>query len=95
MLRRIYVIHIRALDQAFKHGLILEKVHHVIEFDPSAWLAHYINFNTNLRTNAKNNFKKDVFKLMNNSMFGKTMENIRKHKPFNQQEGVSKEGNET
>ena len=52
----------------------------MIEFDQSAWLNPYINFNTQLRTQAKNDFKRDFFKLMNNSVFGKTMENIRKHK---------------
>ena len=78
--KKKYVIHVRALNQALKHGLILERVHHVIEFDHSAWLKPYINFNTQLRTQAKNDFEKDFFKLMNNSVFGKMMENIRKHK---------------
>ena len=63
-----------------KHGLILEKVHCVIEFDQSAWLKPCINFNTQLRTRTKNDFEKDFFKLMNGSVFGKTMENIKKHK---------------
>ena len=78
--KKNYVIHIRALDQALKHRLILEKVHHVIEFDQSEWLSLYINFNTELRKKANNEFEKDFFKLMKNAVFGKTMENIRKHK---------------
>ena len=75
-----YVVNISTLDQALQHGLILEKVHWVIEFDQSSWLKPYIDFNTQLRMNAQNDFEKDFFKLMNNSVFGKTMENIRKHR---------------
>ena len=58
-----YVIHIYALKQALNHGLILKKVHAVISFNHAAWLKPYIDMNTELRTNPKNDFEKDYFKL--------------------------------
>ena len=78
--KKSYVIHIQALNQALQHGLRLDRIHRVIEFNQSPWLKTCIDFNTQLRTAATNNFKKNFFKLMNNSVFGKTMENIRKHR---------------
>ena len=74
------VVKIKTLDQALKHGLKLKKTHRVIEFQHSKWMNTYIMLNTRLRKATKNVFEKDFFKLMNNSVFGKTMENIRNHK---------------
>ena len=75
-----YAVHIKSLKQALKHGLKLKKIHRIIEFNQEARLKPYIETNTELRKVAKNDFEKDFFKLMNNSVFGKTMENIRKHR---------------
>ena len=66
-----YVDHISSLKQALNHGLILKKVHRVIKFNQRAWLKEYIDMNTKYRMNAKNDFEKDFFKLMNNAV--KTM----------------------
>ena len=57
-----YAVHIRALKQALNHGLILKKLHRVIQFNQEEWLKPYNNMNTNLRTEVKNDFKKDFFK---------------------------------
>ena len=78
--KKSYVIHIQVLNQALQHGLRLDRIHRAIAFDQLPWLETYIDFNTQLRTAATNDLEKDFFKLMNNSVFGKTMENIRKHR---------------
>ena len=76
--RTKYVLHYKNLKQNLLLGMKLTKVHRIIGFEQSPCLKQYIDLNTNLRTKANNDSEKDFFKLMNNSLFGKTMENIRK-----------------
>ena len=78
--KKKYVVHISILKQALNHGLKLKKVHRVIEFSQEAWLKKYIDINIELRKKASKDFEKDFFKLMNNALFGKTMENMRKRR---------------
>ena len=76
--RKNYVVHYRNLRQYLELGMRLTAVHRGISFYQSPWMVPYIRKNTELRMRAANNFEKDFFKLMNNSVFGKTIENIRK-----------------
>ena len=63
------VVHIRSLKQTLNHGLILKIVHRVIQFNQETWLKEYVDMNTELRKQTKNDFEKDIFKLIYNSVF--------------------------
>ena len=76
-----YVINIRNLKQALNNGLVFKKVYKVIKFNQNPWLKPYNDMNTDLRKKAKNSFfQEDFFKLMNNAVFRKTLENVKKQR---------------
>ena len=78
--KKKYVVHISALKRALSHGLKLEKMHRVIQFVRTKWRKPNIEKNTKLRMDSKSDFEKNFYKLMNNCVYGRTMENLRKHR---------------
>ena len=77
---KVFTLKSTLYRHAFDNGLKIEKIHRGIEFKEKPWLKQYIDFNTEKRTHATTKFMKDCYKLMNNAVYGKTMENVRNHK---------------
>ena len=81
--KKNYLLHYRMLKFYLRHGMIVDKVHNVMSFKQSRWLKKYINFNTQKKNQAVNDFEKDFYKLLNNAFYGKTMENVRNRLKIN------------
>ena len=75
--KKNYLIRYRMLEFYVRHGMVVHKIHEMISFKQSMWLEKYINFSTQKRNKAKNEFEKDFYKLPNNAFYGKTVEIVR------------------
>ena len=75
--KKNFLIHYRMLKFYVRHGMKINKVHSVISFKQNKWLERYVDFNTQKRNQAVNDFEKDFYKVLNNAFYGKTMENVR------------------
>ena len=75
--KKNYLVHYRMLKFYVRHGMVVDKLHEIISFKQSKWLENFISFNTQKRNKAKNDFEKDFYKLLINTFYGKTMENVR------------------
>ena len=75
--KKDYLVHYRMLKFYVRHGMVVDKIHEIISFKQSNWLEKNVNFITQKRNKAKNDFEKDFYKLLNNAFYGKTMENVR------------------
>ena len=73
-------MHGQSLKFYIDHGLVITKIDRILEFQQRAWLKTYIDLNTQKRALAVNDFEKDLFKLINNAVFGKTFQNPRKQR---------------
>ena len=82
MSKNNYVIHYRNLEQCLELGLKLKKIHRILKFKQSDWMRSYIDFNAQKERHQIMNLIRIFFKVMNNSVYGKTMGNLRKNKSF-------------
>ena len=75
--KKKYLIHHRMLKLYVRHGMVIDKFHEIISFKQSNWLEKYLNVNTQKRNQDVNDFEKGFYKILNNVLYGKTMENVR------------------
>ena len=75
--KKSFLVHYKMLKFSFRHGMVVNKIHEIISFKQSKLLEKYINFNTQDRSKAENDFEKEFYQLLNNAFYGKTMESVR------------------